>query len=79
MNPLNRRLAKLERGHDPGQYPIRVVIDAGVSDEDAERITANAIEAARPEAGGREIFVIQRRIVAAQTNQNTRDGSRVTC
>ena len=63
MNPLNRRLAKLEQGHDPGQYPVRVIIDAGASDEEAERITADAIEAARPEAGDREIFVIQRRIV----------------
>ena len=64
MNPLNRRLSKLERRHDPGYYAIQVIIKVGTSEEDAERIVADAKKAARPDAGDREILVIQRRIVA---------------
>ena len=63
MSRLETRLAKLEAQSDPGEFWTRVIIPVGATEEDIDRLTAEAIEKVRPQAGNREISVIQRVLV----------------
>jgi hypothetical protein len=60
MKSLKSRLGKLEdKSPNCGEYWTRVLIPKGCSIDERKRLTNEAIQAARPLAGGRDISIIQ--------------------